>query len=205
MKKMLLLCFAIVSFCFPALSQNNQIKLYIQQIAANKVYLEYLQKGYKIARQGLTFIGNVKDGHFKIDKDFFLSLESINPRIRNYSRIAEIVNYGLAISSDFKIVLRAMRESQVFAGSELDYVGGVRTTLLTSCENILMDLVPLITPGQMELSDDERIKRIDALHAGMEDCYLFTKNFCTSTKVQVLQRQRELRDVQVMKKVTDKK
>lgn len=205
MKELLLLLLVVVSVHLPARSQNNQIKLYVQQIAANKVYLEYLQKGYKIARQGLTFIGNVKDGHFKIDKDFFLSLESINPKIRNYWKVAEIVNYGLAISSDFKNVLKVMRESKVFAGSEVEYVSGVRVRLLTGCENILMDLIPVITTGKMELSDNERIKRIDSLHADMEDCFLFTKNFCTSTKVQVLQRQQELRDVQVMKKVTDKK
>lgn len=203
--KVLLVLFAFISFHSVAYSQNNQIKLYVQQIAANKVYLEYLQKGYKIARQGLTFIGNVKNGHFTLDKDFFLSLESINPKIKNYSRIAEIVNYGLAISSDFKRVLKDMRESSVFAGSEVDYVSGVRLRLLTSCEDLLMDLIPLITSGKMELSDDERIERIDAIHADMQDCYLFTQDFCSSTKIQVLQRQQELRDVKVMEKVTEKK
>jgi hypothetical protein len=204
MKVVVFLC-AFIALHSSAYSQNNQIKLYIQQIAANKVYLEYLQKGYKIARQGLTFIGNVKDGHFTLDKDFFLSVETINPKIRNYSRIAEIVNYSLIVSADFNRVLKDMRDSKVFAASEVDYVSGARTRLLVNCENLLMDLVPLITSGQMELSDDERIERIDAIHADMQECYLFTKNFCTSTKVQVLQRQHELKDVQVMKKVTGKK
>lgn len=200
--KSLIILFSILLLNVSAFSQGNQIKVYLQQIAANKVYIEYLQKGYKIARQGLTFIGNVKDGHFTLDKDFFLSLETINPKIRNYARIAEIISSSLEITRDFTEVLKDMRESKVFAGSEVAYVGDVKIRLLTGCESLLSDLVPLITSGQMELSDDERIKRIDAIHADMQDCYLFTKNFCSSTKVQVLQREQELRDVKVMRKVT---
>lgn len=202
MKLLIIFC-SVLFLHLPVFSQSNQIKVYLQQIAANKVYLEYLQKGYKIARQGLTFIGNVKDGHFSLDKNFFLSLETINPKIRNYTRIAEIISSSLEISRDFTGVLKDMRESNLFAGSEVSYVGDIRIRLLTSCENMLSDLVPLITSGKMELSDDERIKRIDAIYADMQDCYLFTKSFCSSTKVQVLQRQQEMRDVKTMRKVTE--
>ncbi|MEC5144896.1 hypothetical protein [Chitinophaga sp. 212800010-3] len=202
MKLLIIFC-SVLFLHLPVFSQSNQIKVYLQQIAANKVYLEYLQKGYKIARQGLTFIGNVKDGHFSLDKNFFLSLETINSKIRNYTRIAEVISSSLEISRDFTGVLKDMRESNLFAGSEVSYVADIRIRLLTSCENMLSDLVPLITSGKMELSDDERIKRIDAIYADMQDCYLFTKSFCSSTKVQVLQRQQEMRDVKTMRKVTE--
>ena len=200
--KLLLAIGVLLVFSFTAFSQNNQIKLYVQQIAANKAYIEFLQKGYKAARQGLNFIGSVKDGHFKLDKDFFLSLESINPKIRNYSRIAEIVTMGIEVSKDFNNILRDMGESNLFAEAELGYVGGVKIRMLDKCERLLDDLIPLVTARMMELSDDERIKRIDGVYADMEDCYLFTKHFYSSAKVQVLQRRKELRDVQVMRKAT---
>ncbi|ASZ13722.1 hypothetical protein KTO58_05605 [Chitinophaga pendula] len=200
----LIVCLGVLlCFSFAAFSQNNQIKLYVQQIAANKVYIELLHKGYNTARKGLNFIGGIKNGHFKLDKDFFLSLESINPKIRNYSRIAEIVRMGIDVSNDFKDVVGNVRGSNLFAAAELRYVDGVKMRMLDKCVRLLDDLIPLVTAGKMELSDDERIKRIDGVYIDMEDCYLFTRNFCSSTKVQVLQRQKELHDVQVMKKVNN--
>ena len=41
----------------------TQKKYLLQQIAALQVYIGYLQKGYSIAKTGLTTIGNIKNGH----------------------------------------------------------------------------------------------------------------------------------------------
>src|SRR5436190_21373731 len=73
-------------------NQNaTQKKYLLQQIAALQVYTQYLQKGYSIAKTGLTTIGNFKNGHFSLDKDFFASLENINPKIKKYSRVSDII------------------------------------------------------------------------------------------------------------------
>jgi hypothetical protein len=71
--KNLLLVIAIVichvSFCQNAQEwtrqKKTQIKYLLQQIAANKVYIEYIEKGYNIARKGLQTIHDIKKGDFK--------------------------------------------------------------------------------------------------------------------------------------------
>lgn len=114
--------YGIMMFLFfglAARSQNSQIKLYLQQIAANKVYIEYLQKGYKIVRGGLTTVGNIKNGHFKLDKDFFAALESINPKVRNYAKVAAIEQFNLEIISEFKTTIKNAQKSDGLHGNEL--------------------------------------------------------------------------------------
>ncbi|MFY0255300.1 hypothetical protein ACDQ55_15240 [Chitinophaga sp. 30R24] len=176
-------------------AQNNQIKLYLQQIAANKVYIEYLQKGYSISKQGLTFIGNVKNTHFTLDKNFFLSLENINPKIKDYSRVAETITYSLEIANDFTASSRLINNSDLFATSEKTYVDRLKNDQLDASRQSIDDLINIINPGKLEMSDDERIKRIDILHGEMRERYLFSKEFYSTLKIQALQRQQEKRDV----------
>lgn len=46
--------------------KKTQKKYLIQQIAALKVYLGYVQKGYSIAQKGLTTVSNIKKGNFDL-------------------------------------------------------------------------------------------------------------------------------------------
>jgi hypothetical protein len=47
--------------------QNATQKNYlIEQIAHFKLYLELTEKGYKIAKEGLTTIGEIKNGEFNL-------------------------------------------------------------------------------------------------------------------------------------------
>ncbi len=77
--------------------KETQKRYLIQQIAAFQAYLGYVQKGFSIAQKGLSTISNIKKGDFNLHKDFFASLKSINPKIRNYAKVADIVRFQLQI------------------------------------------------------------------------------------------------------------
>ena len=90
--KAAILIFAIIMFSREGFTQTieewtqqkqTQIKYLLNQIAANKVYIGYLQKGYSIASKGLSTIGQIKNGEFTLHQDFFNRLLSINPAIKN--------------------------------------------------------------------------------------------------------------------------
>ena len=49
----------------------TQKKYLLQQIAGLQIYIGYVEKGYSIAKKGLNTIGDLKDGHFSLDKVFF--------------------------------------------------------------------------------------------------------------------------------------
>lgn len=182
-------------------AQSSQIKLYLQQIAANQVYIEYLQKGYSIAKNGLTFIGKIKNGHFSLDKDFFASLENINPKIKNYAKLADIIAYNIRIVQQFKTALQQARQSDLFSPKELSYLESVFTNVTDGCMSVVDVLTVLITPSQVKMSDDERIKRIDELYDEMQDRYVFSNGFCSALQVQAIQRKKEVNDAVTLKEI----
>lgn len=197
MKKVIVIA-GLVLLAVSGYSQS-QIKLYIQQIAANKVYIEYLQKGYSIAKKGLTTIGNIKNGHWSLDKDFFAGLENINPKVRHYAKVADIVALNIQIVKRYKQALKEARASDRFTGSELDYFGKVFTGLIDNCAVLVDELTLLLKASELKMSDDERIKRIDKLYTNMQDNYVFVQDFSGSMEIMTLQRDKEVNDAAVVK------
>ncbi|MBN8788535.1 MAG: hypothetical protein J0I84_15705 [Terrimonas sp.] len=179
-------------------AQNNQIKLYIQQIAANKVYLEYLQKGYSIVKNGLNTIGNIKNGHFSLDKDFFSQLENINPKVRHYAKEADIIALNVQIIRRFKKALAEAKGTDLFSDQELDYINRVFNSLIDNCASLTDELTVLLTPSEWKMSDDERIKRIDGLHTAMRDNYAFVNHFAGELEIMAMQKGKELNDAAVL-------
>jgi hypothetical protein len=198
MRRITILCI-LVTLSIYSHSQNNTIKLYLQQIAANKIYIEYLQKGYKIARNGLTTIGNIKNGHFNLDKDFFAGLQAINPKVRNYAKVADIIALNIKITTQYRRAMHEARRHEMYNSSELEYMGKVFYSLIEDCTAITDELMGLLTPDKFKMSDDERIKRIDVLHAGMQDNYVFVNSFSGDMAMMTVQRSKEAKDAATLR------
>lgn len=174
--------------------QNKTIKLYIQQIAANQVYIKYLQKGYKIAKNGLTTIGNIKNGHWNLDKDFFAGLRGINPKIRNYAKVADIIALNLKTVKQYKTAMKQTRSAELFDRGEISYFDKVFTSLKEGCMMVADELTLVLTSNELTMSDDERIRRIDLLHADMQDKYIFVNSFSNDINIIFLQRSKALHE-----------
>lgn len=198
MKRTTIICI-LATVSIYAQAQNQTIKLYLQQIAANKIYIEYLQKGYKIARSGLTTIGNIKNGHFKLDKDFFAGLQSINPKVSNYAKVADIIALNIKITKQYRRAMSEARRNKMYNSSEMEYMGKVFYSLIEDCTGITDELMELLTPDKFKMSDDERIKRIDGLHAGMQDNYVFVNSFSGDMAMMAVQRSKEAKDAATLR------
>src|SRR5690242_14173593 len=99
-----ILLFVPMVICYASFGQNTQewtrqkktqIKYLLQQIAANKVYIEYLEKGYNIARKGLQAINDIKRGDFDLSFDFFESQKNVNPEIKTWTKVADVIAYQI--------------------------------------------------------------------------------------------------------------
>lgn len=200
MKRILILAclMFIVVFCQ---AQNQTIKLYLQQIAANKVYIEYLQKGYRIAKNGLTTISNIKNGHWNLDKDFFAGLHNINPKVKDYAKVADIIALNIRTVKQYKSAMKQARSAELFNNSEIGYFDKVFTSLIDGCMRVTDELTLLIKPNELIMSDDERIKRIDLLYADMQDRYVFVNSFSNDINVMALQRNKELQEAATLREL----
>lgn len=181
--------------------KQTQTQYLIQQIAALKIYTGYLQKGYQIAKTGLNTIGDIKNGHFKLDQVFFDGLKAINPKVKNYSRVADIINLHIQAVQLSGKALKAARGIALFNSEELGYAEKVFANNLSGCAGLTDELITVLTPGELQLSDDERIKRIDGIYANMNDRYRFINMFYGDLQTLQLQRDKELRDVKALKKM----
>jgi hypothetical protein len=69
----------------------------------------------------------------------------------------------------------------------------------------LDDLVNVLTAKSMRMSDDERLRTIDKIYAGMTEKISFLRHFNTGNTMLGLQRAHEQNDVDVMRKLHDVK
>ena len=183
--------------------KKTQKEYLIQQIAALQVYIGYAQKGYSIAQEGLNMISDFKRGEFNLHTDYFNSLKSVNPNIKKYAKVADIMTMQVAIIQGYSRNRRQMRESGAFNEEELDYIMRVLGRLLDDCENTLNELITVTTNGNLEMKDDERLERIAILYQDMADNYTFSQSFSNQTMVLAASRIKEYNDVQTSRALYD--
>jgi hypothetical protein len=149
----------------------------LKQIALLAVYMKDLEDAMKIAKDGLTTISEIKNGEFNLHSLFFNSLQRVNPSVAKYSKIAEIISDQVAIVSNFKNVINRLNVSGRMTNSEMSYINAVYSNISGECTKSLNDLIAVTTDGTLEMTDDERIKRIDGIYDDMKDKYAFTLSF----------------------------
>lgn len=166
----------------------TQKKYLLQQIAALQVYIGYAKKGYNIVNGGITTIKNIKNGDLNLHRDFFNGLKNVNPAIRRYAKVADIIAYQVKIIKQTKGTLQQIRETKQFTETELNYCKQVFDNLLDECMKTVEELILVTTSGKLEMKDDERLKRIDRLYADVQDKYSFTCSFSEDMGILAVQR-----------------
>ncbi|MFV8466963.1 hypothetical protein [Flavobacterium sp. LB1P62] len=195
MKKIVLLLLFAGFLNGNSYAQAKQRKMLIQQVAALKVYIGYAQKGYSIAQKGLNTIGDFKRGEFNLHEDYFNSLKKINPKIKSYTRVGEIISLEVKILQNYSRTIRQVRQNDLFHGDEIAYIKRVLERLIENCESTLEELIVIVTEGNLEMKDDERMKRIDVLYQNMLESYTFCEDFSNQTRLISLSRGKEATDV----------
>jgi hypothetical protein len=196
MKKVLIIAIVVrMVFCSHAQNwqewtqqKKTQINYLLQQIAVNKVYLEFAQKGYAIASKGLHSIQGIKNGDLKLHRDFFGSFKTVNPKIRNYVKVADIIAIQVWVIKEVKNSLHRTREMNQLTTEDINYCRTVYDNLLEDCLKNIDELLLVITDEELTMKDDERIRRIDALHADMQNKWSFCASFSGEMDVLSVQR-----------------
>lgn len=204
MKKLIILL--ILNFFFSGLQaqtfnelfrqKKTQKKYLIKQIAALKIYLKAVKKGYSIAKEGLTIIGDIKDGDLNLHTTYFNSLESVNPEISDYAKVEDIISMQKEIVEIYKHFYSKVEQCGAFNQEEIDYVYRVYQRLLHECANTMDELITVTTSGKLEMKDNERLERIDALYLDMQDKCTFAQDFGNETLTMAAHRMHEKISIQ---------
>jgi hypothetical protein len=168
--------------------RNTQLKYSIQQIAALKAYAIVAKKGYDIVSSGLNTVRDITNGEFKLHTVFIDALKTVSPIIRKDVRIAETI----ALHLEIKTAFTQTKVDGRLSSSNQEYIAEVRAKVFDECNKDLDELLQVITSGSLEMSDDERLKRLDIIYQSAKDKAQFVESF--TTQVSLLNRQRELEE-----------
>jgi hypothetical protein len=163
--------------------KKTQKEYLIEQIAHLKLYLELTEKGYKIAKEGLTTISEIKRGEFGLHKNRFDSLLIVSPAVGSHPRLKQITDMHGRVNQICESLTGELAAETVFSQVQLEYIRGVLGLVYDDCQGILYGMFDVIRNGNTAMTDDERIKRIDLLCGQMQDNYLFIKNFAEKTRL----------------------
>ena len=180
--------------------QNATQKEYlIEQIGQLKIYLELTEKGYKIAKEGLTTIGDIKRGEFKLHKNRFDSLLIVNPKIGSSSRLQQITDLHGRVNQTCERLPAELESS--FSDGQMAYVNKVLKLVYDDCQSVLSNLFLVIRNGNLSMSDDQRIERIELSFQQMQDNYIFVKDFDQKTKLFARQNKNEQSEISTRKNI----
>ena len=209
MKTIIILLFALVMSDI-SLSQTaaewtqqkkTQRKYLLQQIVALQTYLGYVKKGYDIAHKGISTVQNIKNGEWNLHKDFFSSLSVVNPEIKKYAKVADITAMQVRMVKQVKSLTHESKQGGLLTPEEIDYVVKICDHLLSECQENMDELIRVTTSGELEMKDDERIKRIGLIYTTMQDKSVFLRSFGNSIIMLSKQRWHERLEAEISKKL----
>lgn len=204
--KKLIIILGILLFSFSmankALAQKEEIAqllLNVEKLAQFKQILSDMKKGYKILNGGYNTIKDLSEGNFSLHKTFLDALLEVSPTVKNYKRVADIIDYQIILVKEYKSAINRFKQDNNFNQQELAYLESVYENLFKQSLNNLDDLVTIITANKLRMSDDERLGAIDKIFADMQDKLLFLRYFNNNTTVLAVQRAKERNDAKTMR------
>lgn len=185
------------SFSFSDLfgQANKQKQYYMQQIAAYNAFESELKQGYGVIKHGINGIASINTTELDAHNIYYASLKLPSAQVKNSTQIQDITQWQLVIITQFNSV------SQVngLTSDEQSYVTGVQSGILKNCSSDLTDLQNLMAPGTLQMTDDQRLKRLAKIHKSTQDKYEFTLNFCNTVRLLAIQRQKGTNETQTLK------
>jgi len=207
-KKTLLLCIMLCTFCFKhsqaqtSTAQDIQQLIYdLEKLTQFKTILSDMQTGYTILTQGYGAVKSISEGNFNLHSAFLNSLEAVSPVVRQYGRVADIIANQASMVSEYKTTWKQANANGHFTASELLYLNTVFTQLLNQSIDNLTNLTNILTANTMRMSDAERLQAIDHIYGDTQNKLMFLRHFDNQVALLALERQKAQNDTQMLKQL----
>jgi hypothetical protein len=179
----------------------EQLLLNVEKLAELKKILQNMYDGYRMLEQGYNKVRDVANGNYKLHQVFLDGLYLVNPEVKKYHKIADIIQFQLALVREYKAAYDNFRDCDMFNESELQYIGNVYQHLFKESTENMNALIMVVTAGQLRMSDDERLTMIDRLYDEMWNKLSFLRYFNQDNHVLALQRLKESAEIKNVKKM----
>jgi len=172
----------------------EQLILDYQKLTELKNILTEMKTGYQILSTGYETIRSISEGNFNLHNAFLSALLAINPAVKNYKRVQDIIKYQASIVSEYKSAFSRFKQDKHFAPDEISYLGIVYGNLFNQSLNDIINLTNILTANKMRMSDDERLHAIDGIYSTSKEQLMFLRTFNNSTTLLAIDRATEEND-----------
>ena len=174
---------------------GKQKNYYLQQIAAYQAFESELKQGYNVVKNGLNGIRDINTAELNAHTAYYQSLKQPGSSVKSNTQVQDILNWQTEINASFNQPFNGLTDD------EQTYVATVKTNLLQACNNDLTDLQNLLKSGTLQMTDDERLKRLAQIHTAMLDKYKFSRSFMNSIRLLLAQRRQDINETQTLKSI----
>ncbi len=181
--------------------QSTKRKIMAEQIADLEIYQQALKKGYHIAESGLNTAHDLKNGTFDLHTAYFNSLEQVNSVVANDPKGKAILDLQTELINLFDTEIAWQQKEKLLNTVELNYMQDVYNNLLNECKKNIDELNLVLTPGKMQLTDQQRLDRLDHLYISMKDKYAFAGDFIAKCRKVALNRQQGIAEKEQLKEL----
>jgi len=188
---LVLLFIMIDTFARAQSAEAQQLLLNVEKLSQLKNILKDMKRGYTVISNGYNSVKKISQGNFSLHETFLDGLMLVNPEIKKYRRVADIISYQKYILSEYKNAFNRFSSSQNFTASELNYLENVYKQLFEQSLANLDELATIITSSKLRMSDDQRLEAIDRIFDQTQDKLIFLRNFNEEAGMLNLQRKRE--------------
>lgn len=160
------------------LRQKRTQKKYLEkQIAELKIYLELTEKGYKIAKQGLETIGQIKEGEFKLHHNYFDTLRIVSKTVRASPRLRQITDLHKALNSICEKLPAVVSAYGLLNSAQLSYITWVLKAVYDDGQSVMVSFLAVISDQNLSMSDYQRLDQIENYYNQMLSNYEFASSF----------------------------
>jgi hypothetical protein len=191
----ILLCVPSAGKLFAQTQEAQQLLLNYAKLKQLEEILDQMYKGYKILTTGYKKIKDIAEGNFNLHKVFLDGLYQVNPQVKNYYRVAEIIKYQKLLVDEYKRATKRFKQTDQLTEDEIRYILNVFEFLGKQSLKNLEELIMIITANKLRMNDGERIAAIDRIFFELENELVFVRQFNASTDLLIAQREREQQEI----------
>lgn len=176
----------------------EQLILDVQKLTVLKQILTDLKTGYQVLDAGYTAVRDIAKGSFSLHEAFLDGLLAVNPAVRNYQRVKDIISLEAGMLSRYQSAWAQFQRDGRLQPAEIALLAQVYSNLFKQSVQGLSDLVMVLTPGALRASDAERMRQIDGIYTGMLEQAAFLDRVNNTTALLAMQRGSEQNDMKVV-------
>lgn len=162
--------------------QATKEKIQTQQLVDIEVQLQEVKNGYHITETGINTIHDLKGGTFALHEAYFSSLQQVSPAVQSNPKAKAIAGLQQQVILAFSREVSWQRQQKLLNADEISYIQAVYANLQKKMLEDRNELKQVLTPGHLQMTDHDRLERIDQLYESTQDKLAFTGSFTSKCR-----------------------